>query len=91
MATGRVSKAMLEHLRYIWQVYSLPNAACGRPTHYENLRTHDALLRRGLIREEGGLTMITEAGIRVLAAEIVKNATEAQKRLQPREERLGGR
>lgn len=88
----RLSKVMLEHLRSIWQVYSGKNVRCLRPTLYENVRTHGALVRRGLIREaEDGTVLLTEAGIRVLAEEVVKNATEAQARLQPREERMGGR
>jgi len=83
---------MLEYLRSIWQVYSGKNVRCLRPALYENVRTHEALVRRGLIREaEDGTVLLTEAGISVLTAEVVKNATEAQARLQSRQERLGGR
>lgn len=46
----RLSQNMKESLLFIKQCTG-PNTSCGRPTHYLNLLTHNALIRRGLIEE----------------------------------------
>lgn len=68
-----VSQRMLEQLKFVRDVTkpSEPGVhpgRCSRGIHYENQRTHDALLRRGLIRVcEKGFTWMTPAGEAELA------------------------
>jgi hypothetical protein len=70
-----LSATMIEHLLYLEVAhqnqggYSTAIIRCGRPSHYENLRTHNALLRRGLIAEADDdfhTTTLTETGDAVI-------------------------
>lgn len=66
----KLSQNMKEDLLFIKQIYSGPNVSCGRPTHYGNLVTHNALLRRGLIQEADDkfhTTTLTPEGEKVVA------------------------
>lgn len=59
----KLSKTMLEHLRWMRDVQK-SGLEMRRPGHYENLRTHNALVRRGLVAEEAdGRSYVTAAGI----------------------------
>lgn len=63
-----LSRNMIESLQFIKQ-FTGPRIKCGRPGHYGNLRVHNALLKRGLIREARDkfhTTTLTERGERVL-------------------------
>ena len=49
----------------MWMTMNEPPATVGRPMHHENLITHNALLRRGLIEEANDdfhTTTLTPAG-----------------------------
>lgn len=67
----KLTTAMKESLLFVSQVNG-PNAKCGRPSHYANLVTHNALIRRGLIVEANDafhtttLTAAGEAAVRAI-------------------------
>lgn len=80
----RLSPSMISMLRFIRDVDSydgcIPRlmqlrlnptgSSCGKPTRYENLRTHNALLKRALIQEADDdfhTTTLTDEGIKVLS------------------------
>lgn len=70
----RLTRNMVEHLKSIWNLAHEPRrrgaaiVRCLRGGHYENARVHDAILRRGLIRESRrhGYARLTAAGMRAL-------------------------
>lgn len=48
----KISPAMKGMLKFMLMWEESPQVQTARPGHYENLQTHNALLRRGMIRED---------------------------------------
>ena len=66
----KLSKTMIEHLQWM---HGIQQSKTGRikmkrPAYHENLRTHLALVRRGLVREDAVSCWLTEAGIAAASA-----------------------
>jgi len=65
MTTRKLSKTMVDHLLFAVRVAGGPGAAVRArpPGHPENRRTHEALVRRGLVRVDAeGYVEVTDAG-----------------------------
>jgi hypothetical protein len=77
MSAPRLSRSMLLHLASIWNVAHPPRkpgraiVRCLKGGHHENAVAHDALLRRGLIRESSRnrYTRVTALGMLVLGVD----------------------